>query len=166
MAATPIQILSVKSTLLIIFHNIMAHYKRTYCWPTRATMVKMIQEKTGRAYSLSWIDKCLYWLNRNGYLISYFRPGTTELGRKFNRPSNRQITRKALAFMTKIGMRPARFLWNMSKKLTPPRDTVLQAEQKPRDPPEPIPLKPGESPFEDPEFRQRRGLDPIPPWKK
>lgn len=32
--------------------------------------------------------------------------------------------------------------------------------------PEQPPKEPGKTPFEDPDFRQRRGLEPIPSWKK
>jgi len=144
----------------------MAYYKKTYCWPTRATMQRLVYERTGREYSLSWIDKCLGWLKKNKYMVSYFRPGRDESGRMFNRPSNRQLTRKALSLMIKMGAKPAHFLWNISKRLSPPDDPTPEAEQSPPVLQEELPRPPQKNPFLDPEFRQHRGLDPFPPWKK
>jgi hypothetical protein len=159
------QIAPVKLTIALIFYNIMTYYKRTYCWPTRATMQRMIHRKTGKWYTLSWIDECLHWLNHNHYLVSYFRPGRREDGTCFNRPSNRQLTRKFLVLMRKMGMKTAHYLWGASKKLDPPKDTTPLTQQSPPDPQVQIPTKPGKSPFEDPEFRKRRGWKPLPPWK-
>lgn len=166
MTATPTQVLTVKTCLILSLHNIMAYYEKTYCWPTRATMQRLIYQRTGRKYSLSWIDKCLHWLNKNNYMVSYFRPGRDDQGRIFNRPSNRQLTRKALATMAKMGMKPARFLWNIAKKLLPPDDPTPTDEQSPREDQEYFPLSGEDSRFTNPDFRQLHGMAPFPPRKK
>ena len=113
---TPAQLFSLKLLLLILFYDLMSHFRKTYCWPTRTTMQKMIRKRNGRFYSLSWIDKCLCWLNESGYVLSYFRPGRRDDGTLFNRPSNRQVTFKGLQFLRKNGWRVVNWLWEWGKK--------------------------------------------------
>lgn len=163
--AATTQVTPVKLIIIVIFHNIMAHYKRTYCWPTRATMRTMIYKKTGRWYSLSWIDECLYWLNQNKFIVSYFRPGRNADGTLFNRPSNRQLTRKALGLMRKMGISVKDFLWGVTKRLFPPQDKTTATRQKPPDPPEKPQRRAGKHAFEDPASRKKMGLKPDPPFK-
>lgn len=112
---TPAQLLPLKLLLLMLFHDLMSHFRRTYCWPTRATMQRMIRKRNGRVYSLSWIDKCIHWLNESGYVLSYFRPGRKDNGTLFNRPSNRQVTFKGLQFLRKNGWYVAHYLWEWAK---------------------------------------------------
>lgn len=125
---TPPQLAPLKLLLLILFYDLMAHFRKTYCWPTRATMRKMIHKRNGRRYSLSWIDHCLFWLRESGYIVSYVRPGRRADGTLFNRPSNRQITFKGLQFLRKNGWNVVSWLWNWGKKKVGIKDTTQAAE--------------------------------------
>lgn len=113
-------------------------------------MRRRLYEKTGRWYSLSWIDKCLHWLKKNGYILSYFQPGKKDDGTRFNRPSNRQLRYKALRLMKSVRIKVKKFLWKAGKKLSPPKDPTPTTDQKPPDPQQNPPKKPGGGPAEDP----------------
>lgn len=149
----------------MVFHQIMAHYKRTYCWPTRDKLQELIFKKKNRLYSLSWIDDCLGWLKVNRYIVSYRNYGRYDNGTIYMKASNRQLTKKALATLRKGGFDVARWLWGTAKKIngltgsrTATQDNI--PEDQDIDPP-----RYGKNPFLDPEFRKRKGLKPLPLWK-
>jgi len=158
-------IVSTKYAILMAFHQIMAHHKKTYCWPTREKIQELILKKKNRLYSLSWIDDCLGWLKVNRYIVSYRNYGRYDNGTIYAKASNRQLTRKALATLRKGGLEVARWLWGTAKKINGLIDSKTATQDNiPKDQ-DIDPPRYGKNPFLDPEFRKRKGLKPLPLWK-
>lgn len=93
--------------ILAIFNKSMAHYNKTYCWPTRAKIQKQLHDWFGISVSLSWLDDNLGILKSSGYILSFRNYGTKDDGTKFNKPSNRQLTAKAVKLLISHGVRIA-----------------------------------------------------------
>jgi len=157
-------ILTTKHTILLTFHTIMSHHKKTYCWPTRAKIQELIHKKNGKLLSLSWIDDCLGWLKQNKYIKSYRNYGRYSDGTVFNKASNRQITFKGLNALTSGGLRVARFLWSQAKKAWRPEEPNTAIREKHPPIKEEPPRKTGENPFLDQGHRRRLGLPDAPPF--
>lgn len=143
----------------------MAHYRKTYCWPTRNAILEIILKKKNRLYSLSWLDDCLGWLKVNKYIVSYRNYGRYDNGTVYAKASNRQLTKKALVALGKSGFKVAVWLWDTKKKRvvateqpTATRDNIPEEQDI-------IPPQHRKNPFLDPEFRKRKGLKPLPLWK-
>jgi len=157
-------LLTTKQAILLTFFDLIVYYKRTYCWPTRKTTQEIIHKKTGKLLSLSWIDDCLGWLKQNKYIKSYRNYGRYEDGTIYNRASNRQLSRKALAALTKLGKTVPHHLWGVAKRIfRPPETSTATREELPPTKEEP-PREPGENPFLDQGHRRRLGLPDAPPF--
>lgn len=103
--------IGVKMSVLMIFNSLCRHYDRTYCWPTRAKIQEMLLTRYGLKASLSWIDDCLGWLNRNRYVVSYQNYGTNADGTKYNKPSNRMLTKKTVTMLISCGIKIAQKIY-------------------------------------------------------
>jgi len=113
---------------------------------------------------LSWIDDCLGWLKQNKYVVSYRNYGRYSDGTVFAKASNRQLTRKSLALLSKGGKSVPHYLWGVAKKILSPskpetatRDEVPKSQGK-------FPAQHGENPYLDPGSRRSLGLPEIPPF--
>lgn len=157
-------LLTTKQAILLTFFDLIVYYKRTYCWPTRKTIQEIVKQKTTRSLSLSWIDDCLGWLKQDKYIKSYRNYGRRPDGTVYNKPSNRQLSRKALAALTKLGRKVPHHLWGIAKRIfQPPEAAIVSREELPPIKEEP-PRKPGENPFLDQGHRRRLGLPDAPPF--
>lgn len=94
--------------ILALFNKSMSHYNKTYCWPTRAKIQKQLSDWFGISVSLSWLDDNLGILKSSGYILSFQNWGTRGDGTHFNKPSNRQLTSKAVKLLMCHGVRVAR----------------------------------------------------------
>lgn len=101
-----------KITIVIVIFKIMEKYKRSYCYPTRKTIQEFLSKYHDIKISLSAIDKHIKSLNEMNYIKSFRRYGQRENGTFFNKPSNRQLTRKGLSFLLSLGIYVSAWLRN------------------------------------------------------
>ncbi len=101
-----------KISIIIVIFKIMEKYKRSYCYPTRKTIQKFLSKYHDTKISLSAIDKHLKSLNDLHYIQSFRRYGQRADGTFFNKPSNRQLTKKGLAFLLSLGVHVSDWLRN------------------------------------------------------
>ena len=99
-----------KISVLVVIHKLIEKYKHSYCWPTRLRIQKLILKYHNIEISLSAIDKHLKSLNDNDYIVSFRNFGRREDGTYFLKPSNRQLTKKGLAFLISLGTRASSWL--------------------------------------------------------
>ena len=147
-------------------------------------MLKIIQNSGGnwcyasRAGKITWLEKA-YDTHIKYRMLGYHLADLVEGGifkriRRTHREANGTIilltaayclTIKGCKHYVKHHVTWARHQLNKLKlKYIPPEPGKPEPVKPP--PVEVQPLeKPGKSPFEDPEFRKRRGLKPLPPWK-
>jgi len=158
-------LLTTKYSILLVFHSIIVHHKRSYCWPTRSKLQDLIYKKNGKLLSLSWIDDCLGWLKQNKYIVSYRNYGRYSDGTVFAKASNRQLTRKSLALLVKGGKTVPHYLWGVAKKILKPSITETAARDKYLETKDKHPPQHGKNPFLDPGSRRALGLPEIPPFE-
>lgn len=97
------QIQKSKISVLIVIFKLIDKYHRSYCWPTRSRIKKLLLKYHDIDISLSSIDKHLKSLNDMHYIQSFQRHGQREDGTYFLKPSNRQLTKKGLHFLISLG---------------------------------------------------------------
>lgn len=117
-----------KIQVLKIFLSLISHYQRTYCWPTRKKIQKLLQDRYKTSISLSAIDQHLSDLNTKKYIRSFRQTGRRDDGTVHNLPSNRQLTWKAVVFFMGIGIRVPRWLiaWLKTRQLPGTRKPGLK----------------------------------------
>lgn len=157
-------LITTKYSILLIFHSIIVHHKRTYCWPTRSKLQELIHKKNGKLLSLSWIDDCLGWLKQNKYIISYRNYGRYSDGTVFAKASNRQLTRKSLSLLSKGGKKVPHYLWGIAKKFLSTSKPETATRDKYPEPQDKHPPQHGKNPYLDAGSRRALGLPEIPPF--
>lgn len=157
-------LITTKHAILLTFHDIITHHKRTYCWPTRAKIQEIICNKTGKLLSLSWIDDCLGWLKQNKYIVSYRNYGRNDDGTVYAKASNRQLTKKALTALIKSGKKVPSYLWQVSKQFFKPPDPPTATREDPPETRDKVPPQHGKDTFLDPGSRRSLGLQDKPPF--
>lgn len=158
-------VVSTRFALLLTLHKNMKYYGKTYCWPTREQIVEGIRKITGRLYSISWADDLLGELKRDKFIISYRNYGRYDDGTVFAKASNRQFTKKALVLFIKTGVKVAKQLWDVSKKVLTPSRPLTATRDKYPEPQEKRPPQHGKNPFLNPGSRRSLGLPEIPPFE-
>ncbi len=106
------QIQRSKIAVLVVIFKLIEKHHRSYCWPTRSTIQKFLFKYHDIKISLSAIDKHLKNLNDFNYIKSFRRFGRREDGTYFLKPSNRQLTKRGLSFLIKIGVKASSWLIN------------------------------------------------------
>ncbi len=104
------QIQRSKISVLVVILKLIEKYHRSYCWPTRSRIQKLLLKYHNIDISLSAIDKHLKDLNDNKYIESFRRHGQREDGTWFLKPSNRQLTKRGLAFLISLGIKASKWL--------------------------------------------------------
>ncbi len=99
-----------KISILIVIFKLIEKHHRSYCWPTRATIQKFLFKYHDIDISLSAIDKHLKTLNDGHYIKSFQRFGRREDGTYFLKPSNRQLTKRGMSFLIKLGIKCSKWL--------------------------------------------------------
>ncbi|TES92260.1 MAG: hypothetical protein E3J94_02800 [Desulfobacteraceae bacterium] len=124
-----------KMAILSMLYSILHKSNRTYCWPTLATIQKNLLKHHSIDIRIRTISKHLQQLRFNGYIKSFRRYGRKIDGTYYNKPSNRQLTRKAFAELTKVGVKIARWLWDWALKgVLPFRSKSPIVDLPPQDP--------------------------------
>ncbi len=99
-----------KISVLVVILKLIEKYHRSYCWPTRLTIKKLLLKYHAIDISINAIDKHLKDLNDLNYIKSFRRYGRREDGTCFLKPSNRQFTRKGLSFLVTLGVKISKWL--------------------------------------------------------
>jgi len=104
-----------KIAILSIFVHLISINNKTYCWPTRKKILKLLKKIHKTEISLSTLDKHLRDLCNVNLIVSFKNTGRNTDGTMFNLPSNRQVTRKCLFFLKTLGFRIANYLFIWAK---------------------------------------------------
>ena len=124
-----------KTAILSMFYAILDKSNRTYCWPTLAKIQKNLLKYHSIDIRIRTISKHLQELREDKYIRSHRQYGRKSDGTYYNKPSNRQLTPKALAVLTKVGVKIARWLWDWAlRDILPLRPKSPIADLPPRDP--------------------------------
>ncbi len=99
-----------KISVLIVIFKLIEKYHRSYCWPTRLTIKKLLFKYHGIDISIYAIDKHLKSLNDFNLIKSFRRFGQREDGTFFLKPSNRQLTKKGVSFLVTLGIKISKWL--------------------------------------------------------
>ena len=105
-----------KIAILSIFVHLISINNKTYCWPTRKKILKLLKKIHKTEISLSTLDKHLRDLCNVNLIVSFKNTGRNTDGTMFNLPSNRQVTRKCLFFLKTLGFRIANYLFIWAKE--------------------------------------------------
>jgi len=157
---------AIQLDILCLENKLMIYGNRTWLRHSRDRECELLNQWYKRAIGKSWLSDNRGALKRNGYHRAWQHGLKANTGKFEGSESRRQLTLKAVSALSSRGIKVFRKVWHAVKKgISPPVPEVPQ----PGDPPtteEPPPRKPGETPFEDPEFRKRHGMAPFPPRKK
>jgi len=85
-----------KYEILLIFKGLCTHNIRTYCYPSRLKILKLLNKFYFKTISLRCLDQHLKELRDEGYILSHPQKGQKDDGTWFNKVSNRQLQRKPL----------------------------------------------------------------------
>jgi len=121
-----------KTAILACLNALLNKHTKTYCWPTLETIKQNLAKYHSINIEIRTISKHLQELRDFGYLKSFTRYGRKSDGTFFNKPSNRQLTRKAFTKLTSLGVRVKRFLWDwINKRILParPQDQQIESPQ-------------------------------------
>jgi len=141
------QIQRSKISILVVIFKLIEKYHRSYCWPTRSRIQKLLLKYHNIDISIWSIDKHLKSLNDNDFIMSFRRYGQREDGTFFLKPSNRQLTKKGLAFLVSMGIKASKWLINFIFHVNKIRDRFSQKRLFPSLDPENIKRRPRISEF-------------------
>ena len=151
--------------MLCVANRLMIHGRRTWVRHSRHKECELLTLFFRRTISKSWLDDNRGTLKREGFCRSWHHGFRYKDGRYQGSESRRQFTLKACNALASRGITVFRQAWHAVKKsVTPPASDKTT-------PAAPTPIKHqdseniGKNPYEDPEFRVRRGLKPLPDWK-
>ncbi|HEA65813.1 hypothetical protein LCGC14_0823750 [marine sediment metagenome] len=99
-----------KISVLIVIFKLIEKYHRSYCWPTRLRIKKLLLKYHDIDISIYAIDKHLKSLNDFNLIKSFRRFGQRDDGTLFLKPSNRQLTKKGVAFLISLGVKISKWL--------------------------------------------------------
>jgi len=110
-----------KYEILLIFKGLCTCNVRTYCYPSRLKILKLLNKFYKKTISLRCLDQHLKELRDEGFIISHPQKGQKEDGTWYNKVSNRQLTRKAAFYLMKRGIIFAQWFINWIKNRTLPK---------------------------------------------
>jgi len=156
---------AVQFDMLCLENKLMTYGKRTWIRHSRHRECELLRQFYRRFLGKSWLDDNRGALKRNGYHRVWQTGIQGEHGKYEGSESRRQFTYKACRALSSHGIKVFGKIWQSLKPKA--RRPGLKATQPPGDPAMegPSPQKPAENPFEDPNFREKHGLKPIPPSK-
>ena len=99
-----------KISVLIVIFKLIEKYNRSYCWPTRSRIQKLLLKYHKIDISIYAVDKHLKSLNDMHYIKSFRMYGRREDGTYFLKPSNRQLTKRGLSFLVSLGIKASNWL--------------------------------------------------------
>ncbi len=136
-----------KIAVLVTIFKLIEKHHRSYCWPTRSTIQKLLFKYHDIEISLSAIDKHLKNLNDYHYIKSFRRFGRREDGTYFLKPSNRQLTKRGLSFLIKLGIKASSWLTDFIFQKGKIRDRFSKKKLFPSQDPENVSRRPRFSEF-------------------
>ena len=121
-----------KVAIMVCILRTLEKYQATFCWPTLDTMLYELAKYHRIEITIRTLKLHLMELRDMGFIISYRRYGVREDGTLYNKPSNRQLTLKALKFLKALGIRVADWLWKWAiKGILPFKRKKLRPESMP-----------------------------------
>lgn len=156
---------AVQFDMLCLENSLMKHGNRTWVRHSRDKECELLRKFYKRIISKSWLDDNRGALKRNGFHRAW-QHGFQGTGGKYDgSESRRQFTLKACSALYSRGIKVLRQVWHAIKKgKIPPVPETPQVGESPTTDDE-YSEKPSANPFQDPEFRKRKGLKPLPQWK-
>lgn len=110
-----------KYEILLILKGLCTYNVRTYCYPSRGKMLKLLNKFYKKSISLRCLDQHLKDLRDEGFILSHPQKGQKDDGTWFNKVSNRQLTRKAVFYLMKHGIIFKQWFINWAKKRILPK---------------------------------------------
>jgi len=156
---------AVQLDILCLENRLMIHGRQTWVRHSRHKECELLGQFFKRLIGKSWLDDNRGALKRNGYHRAWQHGLQTKNGTYDGSESRRQFTLKACVALRSRGIKVFRQVWHAVKRgAIPPAPKTPQLAAASADA-TPSPRKPGENPFEDPEFRDKHGYKPTPPGK-
>jgi len=157
---------AIQLDILCLENRLMIKEERTWIRTSRHKECQLLNQFYKRVIGKSWLSDNRGALKRDGYHRAWQSGLRGNTGKFEGSESRRQLTLKACSALYSRGIRVLDKVWHaVKKRISPPVPEVPQPGDQPTTKEQP-PRKPGETPFEDPEFRKRHGMAPFPPRKK
>jgi len=118
--------------IMRIHHDLQVWGNKTYSWPTRAKVQKILRKFFNIHITLSAIDNQYQKLKAVHFMLGYKQPRQKDDGTWYMKSTNWQFTLNGLKFIKKVTGRVAHYLWEWGKK-------AIGIKKKPGDPPGPQP---------------------------
>ena len=156
---------AVQLDILCLENRLMTYGNVTWIRHSRHKECELLRKFYNRLLGKSWLDDNRGALKKNGYHRAWQTGIQDKSGRYEGSESRRQFTYKACTALSGHGITVFRKIWDSLKPKA--RRPGFKATQPTGDPAMagPSPTKPGESPFQDPNFRKKHGFKPTPPSK-
>lgn len=100
-----------KTAIISVLYHLLSNNRKTYCWPSLATIQNNIAKYHGIEISIRTIKLHLQELRDFGYIKSFQRRGKNPDGTFYNLTSNRSLTLRCMRFLKSIGVKVAHWLW-------------------------------------------------------
>jgi len=156
---------AVQLDMLCLENRLMTYGNVTWLRHSRHKECQLLRKFYQRILGKSWLDDNRGALKKNGYHRAWQTGRQRKDGTYDGSESRRQFTLKACVALRSRGIKVFRQVWHAVKRgaIPPPPKTPQLAAAPSME--APSPKKPGQSPFEDPEFRHKHGYKPTPPRK-
>jgi len=156
---------AVQLDILCLENRLMTYGNVTWIRHSRHKECELLRKFYNRLLGKSWLDDNRGALKKNGYHRAWQTGLQRKDGTYDGSESRRQFTLKACVALRSRGIKVYRQVWHAVKRAAIPPPLVATKSAAVSEMDSPSPTKPGQSPFEDPEFREKHGLKPAPPSK-
>lgn len=102
--------------IMRIHYDLQVRNLKTYSWPTRAKVQKLLRKFYSIKITLSAIDNQYQKLKAVRFMIGHKQPRPKADGTWYMKPTNWQFTLNGLKFIKKVTGRIAVYLWEWGKK--------------------------------------------------
>ena len=156
---------TTKYDVLIITASIIKKSGGNWSYASRKATLKLLENIHNIKIRYRQLGNHLADLRQSGLIKSITRNHRRSDGTLCLLTSARCLTIKGCKYLIRHGVTWAKHHLNKLKlKYIPPAPGKPASSKVPTTPGQ-TPRKPGENPYEDPEFRKEHGLKPLPPWK-
>jgi len=153
---------AVRFDMLLLANKNMKHYKRTWYNYPRGAEAGWLKKWFRRKIGLSWLDDNRGILKKGGWVQRWQTPKRGDGGILHGSEARGQFSWQTVCALSSRGITVFRGVYDTARRFfKPPKPPTATRPVVPIDPEIP-PRKPGETDFQDPEFRKRKGLKPLP----